>query len=585
MFIIPHPKKIELREEKIKASSFFVNADCDEIYRFTNDFCDENSDVKINFEKAVDLKEEHYKIDISQDGIFVLYGDIEGAFRAFTTIKQVVSQAENEEISCLNIEDYPSIKTRGYMLDISRGKIPKLQQLKKLVDILSDLKYNQFQLYMDSFVYEYKNFPEYTKDTEPLTRCEIIELNQYCQERFIKLVPNQNGFGHMAAWTFKEELSHLAIHCNGKPSSTLNPLLDGSIELLDKIYDGFLDEFSADIVNIGMDEPFELGYGETKEACEKYGIGTVYTEYLNKVCRLVSEKYHKTPMFWDDIIFKHEEQIENVQKDAIFMQWGYETEHHFDRNCRKLSEKGLRFYVCPGTSMWASLTGRTNNAIVNMSIAAECGSYYGAEGFLLTEWGDAGHPQFFSTTLFPLTYGAAVSWDSGDHDVQDEYPMRGKRISDCKKYVDKYLYKCSDEKSLCDIVYRMGNYYLLEDCKQFNQTEIEYYICYPYKLTDEKIDGFKRVREYMISLRNELNSVEADEISIREIKVNCDMVILLSSKFAGVDMDYQNEFKALKKEFEELWILKNHKAGMEICMKRIENVLRLDLNEEGKEIF
>lgn len=575
MFIIPYPKKFEEKEEKLKASSFFLSVDCDEIHEFADELSDKNADKQIRFKKDVQLKEEHYIIDISKNGISVLYGDVEGAFRAFTTLKQIIAQAENNEINCMHIEDYPSIKNRGYMLDVSRGKIPTLQYLKNIVDVISDLKYNQLQLYMDSFVYEYKNFPEYIKDTEPLTREEIKELDSYCSKRFVKLVPNQNGFGHMAAWTEKKELSHLAITGNDKkPSGTLNPLLDGSIELLDKIYDGFFDGFSSDLVNIGMDEPFELGLNETKDVCEKFGVGKVYTDYLNKVCRLISEKYKKTPMFWDDIVFKHEEQIDNVPKNAIFMQWGYETEHHFDRNCRKLKEKGLRFYVCPGTSMWGSFTGRTNNAIVNISQAAECGEYYGAEGFLLTEWGDGGHPQFPSTTLFPLAYGGAVSWNSGDHNVETDYAIRRNRIRDCKKYVDKYLYNCIGEKSLCDIVCRMGNYYLLEDCTQFNQSELNYYINHSSEITKEKTEGLRRVRDYMISLRNELDNVCADDVTIREIKTNCDMVILMSSKYSGIDMDYTDEFKRLKKEFEELWLLKNHKAGIGICMNKIANALK-----------
>ena len=69
-----------------------------------------------------------------------------------------------------------------------------------------------------------------------------------------------------------------------------------------------------------MDEPFELGLNETKEACEKHGVGKVYTDYLNKICELVSKKYNKTPMFWDDIVFKHPEQLENIPKKVIVME-------------------------------------------------------------------------------------------------------------------------------------------------------------------------------------------------------------------------------------------------------------------------
>lgn len=578
MFIIPNPQHLELKDEKIKVSSFCVLADCDEIYKFADCFNDKNGSIKVTFNRSDCLNQEHYKIEINQKDINVLYGDLEAAYRAVTTLKQIFEQQEDGEINCLCIEDYPSIKNRGYMLDVSRGKLPKLEYLKNLVDTMADLKYNQLQLYMDSFVYDYKNFPEYVKDTDPITRKEIMELDEYCKERFINLVPNQNGFGHMEHWIAKKELSHLAITGKkGTKFSTLNPLLDESLELVDRIYDGFADSFSSKYMNIGMDEPAELGLNETEEICKKYGVGKVYTDYLKKICQLCSNKYNKIPMFWDDIVFKHEEQIENLPKDAVVMHWGYETEHHYDRNCRKLSEKGLRFYVCPGTSMWGSYTGRTNNCIVNMSKAAECGNYYGAEGFLLTEWGDNGHPQFPSTALFPLTYGAAVSWNCGDHNVEIDYALRRNRISDCKKYLDKYLYNCKGEKSLADIVCRMGNYYLLEDALQFNCAGIAHYTFYIDMVAKEQKEAFGRVRDYMISLRKELELVDADEICIKEIKSNCDMVILVASKLAGCEMNYKEEFKELKDEFEKLWLAKNRRPGIEMCMDKIEQVLNYNM--------
>ena len=86
------------------------------------------------------------------------------------------------------------------------------------------------------------------------------------------------------------------------------------------VYDGYFDAFSADTVNIGMDEPIEIRLNETKEICEKEGIGKVYADYLNKVCGLILEKYKKRPMFWDDIIFKHPEQLANIPKEAVLMQ-------------------------------------------------------------------------------------------------------------------------------------------------------------------------------------------------------------------------------------------------------------------------
>ena len=563
MFIIPIPKKFEIKEEKIKAVSFSLNVDSDEIKEFAS-FLDKNGETQVKFLKNEALKDEEYKITVDNNGILAEYGEIVGAFRATATLKQITTQNENGELNCLEIYDKPDFKNRGYMLDVSRSKIPNTDYLKSLVDLMADLKYNQLQLYMDNLIYEYKNFLDYVKDTDPYTRAEIEELDAYCQKKFISLVPNQNGFGHMGAWTSKKELSHLAITGkNGKPSGTLNPLKKESLELVDKIYDGFLDAFQADIVNICLDEPFELGLNETKEVCEKYGVGRVYTDYLKKICELVTTKYKKTPMFFDDIIFKHEEEIANIPKIAIVMQWGYETEHHYDRHCRKLQENGLRFYVCPGSSMWGSTLGRMNNAITNIENAPENGQYYGAEGFLLTEWGDGGHPQFPASSYFPLAYGATMSWNVGDHNNEWAYFERRTNLEYTRKYLDKYVYKVQNDISLADIVYRLGNYYLVEDMLKFNGTELFHYLYNMNEITPEKRKGFERVKKYVSELKEELSKVKADEIMLREIKNNCDIVIyiadLLSNENKTPDI---NEKERILKEFEALWLMKNRRSGM-----------------------
>lgn len=577
MFIIPKPQEMTFYDEILSFSGFDVKCDNEKIGSFFDKLNDKKG-TAAEVKKDGSLNGEQYKITAKDNKITVLYGTDEGAYRAAATLKQIKAQAEDGMLNAFEIFDYPSIKNRGYMLDISRGKIPNSETIKNLVDILSDLKYNQLQLYMDSFVFEYKNFPEYVKDTEPLTAKEIKELEKYCKDRFVELVPNQNGFGHMGSWMKKEELSHLAITGkDGKPSQTLNPFLEGSVELIDKIYDGFLDIFHSDKVNIGMDEPFELGLNETKEECERAGVGRVYTDYLKKICALASDKYGKTPMFWDDIVFKHPEEIVNIPKNAIVMEWGYETEQHFDRNCRRLKKQGLRFYVCPGTSTWGSFTGRTNNMLANITDACETGAYYGAEGFLLTEWGDGGNPQFPAVTYLPLVYGGAASWNCGNHNHEIAYNDRRTLIPDCKKYLDKFIYKIEGEASLADIVSRMGNYYLLEDMLSFNGTELINYLYTAKNPEKEKRAGFKRAAEYMKDLRDELKNVKTDEITLREVKNDCELVILLAEYMSGKKDDYEKRANAIKEEFTYLWKLKNHTAGMEIFLNCLDKYLKIEL--------
>ncbi len=558
MNLVPKPQKITVGEEFLVAGSFSVDACCATTAKiFASLNC--GGDVAVKVEKAEYDNSERYEIKIDKNGVSVKVAGPEAAFRAFTTLKQIIAQS-GDKLPCLEIEDEPSIKVRGYMLDISRGKIPNLEYVKKLCDLLADLKYNHLQLYMDSFVYEYKGFEEYWKDCQPLTEAEIKELDAYCKERFIELVPIQNSFGHMAAWTAKEEIAPLAITGkDGKPSQTLNPLLPETLEFLDRIYSGMMDAFDTQLFNIGMDETVDLGNEQTKEECDKKGVGRVYTEYLNKVCDLVTNKYHKTPMFFDDIVFKHPEELANIPKNAVVMQWGYEGEQQFDRNCRMIKEHGLRFFVCPGTSMWGSITGRMNNAVINICTAAECGNYYGAEGFLLTEWGDDGHPQFPANTYFSLVYGGYVSWNCGNHRSEPAYAERRAALYDCRAYLDKFVYKTEGERSLADIVYRMGNFYLQEDLLYFNGTELNQCFMRREPTTPERIAGFERVLKYMQGMRAELEGIKADAMMLREITLNCDMVIMLANLVLG--RADKAECERIFAEYRELWLANNHEAG------------------------
>lgn len=565
MFILPQPKKLEKTEGTLSYSSFKVNCADADIKKMYCDFSDESAQGIITITKNVNLKEEEYNLAIDESGIFIEYSELVGAFRALSTLKMILSQSENGAIEFVKINDYPSIKNRGYMLDISRGRIPNLSHIKRIVDILADLKYNQLQLYMESLVFEYKNFPEYWESTKPLTQEEIKELDAYCKARYINLIPNQNSFGHMAAWTQKPELSHLAITGDdAKPSPTLNPLKEETLEFIDKIYDGYFDSFSADIVNIGMDEPNELGLGETKEACDKYGVGKVYTDYLKKVCSLITDKYHKTPMFWDDIVFLHPEQLDNLPKDAIMMHWGYESEHKFDRNCRSISERGLKFYVCPGSSMWLTFTGRTNNTIFNMTNAAECASHYGAEGFLLTEWGDLGHPQMPSLTYLPLVFGGCISWSVSSTNENNVL------VDLVKNYLDKYIYNTKSEKSLADIVYRMGNYYLLEDYLSFNSTELNTIYRDRSLLTERKREGIERVLKHMTDIRRELDSVTADKDALEDAIFSCDLVIYLAKLVCGIHDNIEGEKENIIERYQKLWVKTSHDIGTEIFIDLLE---------------
>lgn len=567
VIIIPQPQSLELHKGELFAESFDISAIEPEIKDYFKTFPGSDEGVSLRLLKNPGLGEEEYGITINGEGICVYYSTPCGAFRACSTLRQIFEQRKNGFLPYLSISDYPALKKRGYMLDISRGKLPKLEYLKKLADTLAQLKYNEFHLYIDTFVFAFKSFEKYYAGRTVLTAEDIKELDRYCAERFIALVPNINSFGHMAAWTKKKELAPLAITGkDGKPSGTLNPFKPESIELIDKMYDGFMEAFSSETAHIGMDEPNELGLNETEEICKQIGVGRVYTDYLAKICTLLTDKYGKRPMFWDDIVFKHPEELERIPKNAIVMEWGYEAEQHFDRNCRRLKEQGLDFYVCPGSSMWGSFCGRSNNAVFNISDAAETGAYYGAMGFLLTEWGDGGNPQFPAAACLPMIFGAAVSWKPVNHNHELAYAERTELLEGCKKYADRVIFCAVGNSSPADIAFRMGNYYLLESNLHFNHTRLMHCTRDNSEMTDGDLRGFKRVIPYMKDILAELEAAVGEETSLAELKLNCRMVILHAEKLCGYEIDNESKTE-LKKEFLRLWNMKNAPEDSEMYIE------------------
>ncbi|MCX6894167.1 MAG: hypothetical protein NTZ16_01390, partial [Verrucomicrobia bacterium] len=76
----------------------------------------------------------------------------------------------------------------------------------------------------------------------------------------------------------------------------------------------------------------------------------------------------------------------------------------------------IPFYVCPGTSAWQTLVGKHDNAFANLRAAAKAGRKHGALGYLITDWGDGGHPQPLAVSWPLFAAGAALAWNAKGFD-------------------------------------------------------------------------------------------------------------------------------------------------------------------------
>ena len=372
--------------------------------------------VQLKVDTQMIEKAQGYSISINAGQINVIAHDQAGLYYAIATLNQLaVFASEAGYLPSLEITDFPDFKRRGIMLDISRDKVPTMQSLFKLVDQMTSWKMNELQLYTEH-TFAYQNHEIVWKHASPMTAAQVLELDHYCKERFVELVPNQNSFGHMHRWLEHKEYTNLSECPNGcetpwglRAKKSLSPAEPGSLELMEELYAELLPHFSSNYFNIGCDETVELGNGKSKALIEKHGKGRVYLDFLKKLNELAN-KHGKKTMFWSDIILRYPKLIPELPKDITAMVWGYGVFHPFDEQGAQFKESEIPFYVCPGTSAWQTIIGRYRDTAPNQLNAAENGKKHGAKGYLLTDWGDHGHWQPLPVSYPGYIYGAGVSW-------------------------------------------------------------------------------------------------------------------------------------------------------------------------------
>ena len=376
------------------------------------------SAIKVIRTNAVPSHPEGYTLSVSKSGIEIAFRETGGLRAAGATLRQLLRE-HGRRLPCLKIRDWPDFSRRGVMLDISRGRVPRLETLLDLVEKLADFKINELQLYTEH-TFAYKKYKSVWQSWGALTSSEIRRLDARCRELGIDLVPNQNSFGHLRYFLEDPRLKRLGELSEPYESetkdflrrpTTLAPNHPGTLPFLRGLFDELLPNFSSTFFNIGGDETWDLGKGQSRKLCAAKGQGRVYFEFLKKLHHEVQAR-GKRMMFWGDIILKHPELISKLPRNIIAMAWGYEADHPFNREAAQFARANIPFYVCPGTSTWQTLIGKHDNGLANLRAAAKAGKKFGAIGFLNTDWGDGGNPQPLAVSWPLYAAGAALAWNS-----------------------------------------------------------------------------------------------------------------------------------------------------------------------------
>lgn len=596
MYLIPHVKKMTYQDGFIKNINQFSydDASLNEACKcYLSDLFNQGKIIKtdngipITFHKQ-ELAEEQYLIHIGVEGIQLIFNTDKGLYLALTTLKQILLQCP-KKIPYLQIDDEPDFSNRGLMLDISRNRVYQIDTIKKIIDLLSDVKINQLQFNVEGNSYYYPNEKEcYTKKDDYLTAEDIQELDQYCQRKNITLVGNQNSFGHMAYWLSLQKYHHLAECPDGFSyrwiensfSTTLNPQLEESYQFVISLYDQYFPAYSSSLVNIGCDEPFELGLGKSKELVAKEGKGKVYASF---VCRLIDylKKQGKKVMMWGDVIKENPEAFDYLSNDVIALEWGYDRNDFHDEELLQYQKKNFPFYVCPGTSMWNTVVGKYDNMYHNILRAAKMGKKYQAIGMLTTDWGDGGSWQQLSFSFLPYLIGACYAWNQ-----QEEYE------EDILRYADEFIY----HEKIAHFIKEISNSYQIEKKNESNATKL-FKLAYmqhtdglhfDHNYSDPMSVGYDKVylsyeeyEQYHTFFQKKLQELEKFHLaSIIKHELLFSLLLLNGSAMIGMYLSkdalpyefYKQAVACLKaalQEFHFTWKIRNKKSDYHLSVYRL----------------
>ena len=236
---------------------------------------------------------------------------------------------------------------RGFMLDSVRH-MQTLDEIKKLIDAVSYLKFNYFHWHLtddQGWRFESESFPLLnskaavrpysdfgkTYDDKPygkvFTKDEIREVIEYCGEKGMEVVPEFDLPGHTSALlsvfpslSCKGEEVKIKTH-QGIFKDVLCLAKEETFETVTKIIDEFCDVFPGEYIHIGGDETPPDSWKVCPECQKKMkeAGATSYFEYQNIFMNRIidyTEKKGKHCIVWNDCV-----KGGNLDKRAIVQYW------------------------------------------------------------------------------------------------------------------------------------------------------------------------------------------------------------------------------------------------------------------------
>ena len=326
----------------------------------------------------------------------------------------------------------------GVMIDCSRNGIMHLPALKKFIDRIAMMGYNQLYLHMEN-TYEVEGEPYFGYLRGRYTIAELNEAEEYAYEHGVEIIPLTQTLAHMTSL-----LQWPQYRAFSEDADTMLVGDERTYALIDRMYASLRKALPrAKYIHAAMDEAYGLGKGKYRDLHGEVPPIDIMVEHINRVCE-IAKKYNFKPMIWYTTIYaamqdtkrhffwpgypegeKFDETLAaRLPKDILVCHYNY-NEHNHDTTQMKLSKRlewtarlvGKENVMQGiGAWKWSSFCPRNRLSITNAYYAVRAGIENDVPMFFTTMWGDDGNEASAYSVLPSLAFTACAAHGIDDWD-------------------------------------------------------------------------------------------------------------------------------------------------------------------------
>ena len=343
-------------------------------------------------------------------------------YEFFFGVKTYLASPDSEKI-----EINSAFGELGVMLDCSRNAVRSVESVKRFLDNLALMGYNQLQLYTED-TYEIEGEEYFGYQRGRYTIEELRELDTYAKEYGIELVPCVQTLAH---------LNQIFRWKRFKKINDINAVLligdEETYEFIDRMFASLSKTFTSRKLHIGLDEAHFMCRGRYLDINGYKDPGVIMCEHINRVVE-IAKKYGFEPMMWADMFFRlanngtyyvgedappiSEDVINLVPEGLRLVYWDYyqDNQRAYENMMERCNAFKNEVVFAGGAWTWTGFAPANRFSDLATHHAFNACKEKGIKNVFLTMWGDDGAECSPFATLSSLSFASDYAYGIENHE-------------------------------------------------------------------------------------------------------------------------------------------------------------------------